>query len=48
MIKDWTRFALTGDPGWPKFRDGNVQSLASGDIKQVNGLRVHDCGFWLR
>jgi para-nitrobenzyl esterase len=58
MIKYWTRFAKTGNPNahglptWPTFRDNpqthdnTVQSLAPADIKQVDGYREHNCGFW--
>jgi para-nitrobenzyl esterase len=52
MIKYWTRFAKAGNPNahglptWPTFRDNRVQSLAPNDIKQVDGYREHNCGFW--
>jgi para-nitrobenzyl esterase len=46
MIGYWSRFAATGDPGWPRLRDSNVQSLAPGAIQQVDYAATHDCGFW--
>ena len=46
MIGDWSRFAATGDPGWARLRDSNVQSLAPGAIQQVDYAATHDCRFW--
>jgi para-nitrobenzyl esterase len=46
MIGYWSRFAATGDPGWARLRDSNVQSLAPGAIQQVDYAATHDCGFW--
>jgi para-nitrobenzyl esterase len=47
MIRDWTRFARTGTPGWQRFT-GKVQALAPGrgGIHPVDLGQEHQCGFW--
>ncbi|MGI5499490.1 carboxylesterase/lipase family protein [Lentzea sp. CA-135723] len=46
MIKAWTDFARTGDPGWPKFDGKYVQSLAPGAIGPVDFAAEHKLAFW--
>lgn len=49
MIDSWTRFASTGDAGWPRFRDGHyVLSLASGPngVHRTNYGADHNLRFW--
>ena len=47
MIKAWTDFARTGDPGWPRFDEGQyVQSLAPGAIGRVDCAAEHKLPFW--
>jgi para-nitrobenzyl esterase len=49
MIDRWTRFARTGDPGWPKHRDGQyVLSLASGPngVHRMDYGADHKLDFW--
>jgi len=44
MIHDWSAFAATGDPGWP--RSGYVQSFAPDRVGPVDLAAEHHCGFW--
>lgn len=46
MIRDWTTFARTGKPGWPRYSTGDVQEYSLGQIGQINGLTRHNCSFW--
>jgi para-nitrobenzyl esterase len=47
MIDRWTRFARTGDAGWPRFRDGQyVLSLASGSVHRTDFQADHQLDFW--
>ncbi|MEU3646490.1 carboxylesterase family protein [Lentzea sp. NPDC034063] len=46
LIRDWTTFARTGNPGWATYRTGNVQEYSLGRVGQVNGLTRHNCSFW--
>ncbi|SDK55398.1 para-nitrobenzyl esterase [Lentzea albidocapillata subsp. violacea] len=46
MIRDWTTFARTGNPGWSRYRSGNVQSYSLDRVGQTNALTTHNCSFW--
>ncbi|WP_394621998.1 carboxylesterase/lipase family protein [Lentzea sp. JNUCC 0626] len=47
MIKAWTDFARTGNPGWARFDEGQyVQSLAPGAIGPVDFADEHKLAFW--
>ncbi|HJQ45363.1 MAG TPA: carboxylesterase family protein [Amycolatopsis sp.] len=44
MIRSWSSFARTGDPGWPAFPQ--VLSLKTGDLRPVDFAAEHHCAFW--
>lgn len=49
MIDNWTRFARTGEAGWPRFHGGQyVQSLASGPdgVHRTDYRADHQLDFW--
>jgi para-nitrobenzyl esterase len=49
MIHRWTRFARSGDPGWPAFQHGrHVLSLASGPegVRRTDFGADHRLAFW--
>ncbi|MQA96362.1 MAG: carboxylesterase family protein [Streptosporangiales bacterium] len=48
LIRFWTDFARTGDPGpeWPRYRDGTVLSITAGGTVPVDLAREHRCAFW--
>ncbi|KAA9154934.1 carboxylesterase family protein [Amycolatopsis acidicola] len=47
MIRYWTDFAKTGNPGWPAYRQGGpVLSISAGKIAETDFAGGHHCGFW--
>jgi len=47
LIGYWSKFARTGDPGWPAFeQNGTVLSLKDGDFRPVDLAAEHHCAFW--
>lgn len=49
MIQYWSRFAKTGDPGWPAFeQNGVVLSIKNGDFRPVDLAAEHHCAFWAK
>jgi para-nitrobenzyl esterase len=46
MIRYWAAFAAHGDPGWPAFGTGHVQSLAPGRIGPTDYVAGHQLDFW--
>lgn len=50
LIRHWTTFARTGEPGpdWPAYRRGSATalSLAIAGSGPVELAREHRCGFW--
>lgn len=48
MIDHWTRFARTGDPGWPRYRGQYVQSLAldPDGVHRTDYRADHKLDFW--
>ncbi|SNS89942.1 carboxylesterase/lipase family protein [Rhodococcoides kyotonense] len=48
MIDAWSKFAHTGDPGWPRTSDasGPVWEFGNPDSTVGNYADAHQCGFW--
>lgn len=46
MVSYWTRFAHTGNPGWPRYTGGSVLSIGLDQIGEVNFTENHHCAFW--
>jgi para-nitrobenzyl esterase len=46
MVSYWTRFAHTGNPGWPRYSGGTVLSIGLDQIGEVNFTENHHCAFW--
>lgn len=48
MIRTWTRFAETGNPGWERVwaGDANVRSIKPGRWVETEFVRDHELGFW--
>lgn len=46
MVSYWTRFAHTGNPGWPRYASGSALSIGLDQIGEVNFVDDHHCGFW--
>ncbi|MCE7001371.1 carboxylesterase family protein [Kibdelosporangium philippinense] len=46
LIGHWVAFAKNGDPGWPVYQGGIVQSLAAAQTGPIDLAREHRCGFW--
>lgn len=48
MIRYWTTFARTGNPGpdWPTYRHGHGLSISAHQLAPANLAHTHHCGFW--
>ena len=46
MIGYWTRFAHTGNTGWPRFDGNHVRSLTTAGPDRTDLAKEHRCGFW--